>query len=301
MYHVGPLTASVMCVVYAGGSLILETFYNPSRVLSLITEEKVNFMFAVPVIYQMLAKAKEWEKADFSHVNYFLSGGAPMPVPLIEKYHREKGIRFPQGYGMTEAGRLTSLDLDDSERKAGSVGKEVFHMFLKIVDDLDNEVNPGEIGEITVKGPNVFQKYWNRPEDTKAAFKNCWFYTGDLGRRDEEGYIYLEGRKMEMIISSGRNVYPVEVEKALLSHPKVKQAAAVGLPDPQKGQVVAVMASPINGQTLSKDELLTHLRNKLASYKVPKAIIITDTIPQNPTGAIDREMVREAFLGGKNR
>jgi fatty-acyl-CoA synthase len=197
MYQIGALAASVFPVVYTGGSLLLESFYNPSRILSLIQTEKVNYMFAVPVMYQMLTKTPEWAAADFSHVHYFISGGAPMPVEVIRKYQNEKNISFVQGYGMTETGRLTSLDLEDSRRKAGSVGKEVFHLELRIVDESGRDAPTGELGEIIVRGPNVFQSYWNRPEETRTALKDGWFHTQDLGRRDSEGFIYLEGRKVE--------------------------------------------------------------------------------------------------------
>ncbi len=293
--QIGALVASVLPVVYGGGSLIIEPFYHPSKILSLITREKVNYLFAVPVMYQMLAKAPEWDAADFSHVHLFISGGAPMAAPLIQKYHEEKGIRFPQGYGMTETGRLTSLDLDDSARKAGSVGKEVFHVFLRIVDEEDCDVPVGEIGEIIVKGPNVFGGYWNRPEDTQEAFKDGWFHTADLGRRDEEGFIYLAGRKMETIISSGRNIYPIEVERSLTALPGVKDAAAVGLPDPGKGQIVVAAVAIHEGATVTKDILLDGLQGKIAAYKIPKTILIMDKLPRNPVGQVDRDKVRKLF------
>ena len=293
MSHIAGLAGSVFPLVYAAGTLILESFYNPSRILSMIVSEKINYLFGIPVMYQMMAKAPEWESADLSHVSTFISGGAPMPVEVIKKYQTEKGIKFAQGYGMTEAGRLTSLDLEDTERKAGSVGQEVFHVFLKIVDDQGVEVPTGELGEIIVRGPNVFSGYWNRPEETEAAFKDGWFITNDLGRRDEEGFIFLEGRKMETIISSGRNIYPVEVEKALLSLDGVKEAVVVGLPDPGKGQVVGAMVVGAEGADLTKEHLLSELHGKIAGYKLPKTILAAGNLPKNPAGMVDREEVRK--------
>jgi len=217
LFHIGALAASATPIIYAGGSLVIESFDNPSEISDLIFNEKINYVFAVPVMYEMMAKTPRWEKADFSHVHFFIAGGASMPVPLIRKYQKEKGIRFAQAYAMTETLRLTTLDLEDSERKAGSVGKEVFHILLRIVDDDGNDVPQGEPGEIIVKGPTIFLKYWNKPEETQKAFQTGWFHTGDLGKRDEEGFLYIVGRKIDLIISSGENIYSVEVERAIES------------------------------------------------------------------------------------
>jgi fatty-acyl-CoA synthase len=288
MYQIGALAASVFPIVYTGGSLVLESFYNPSRILDLIVDKGINYMFAVPTMFQMLAKAPNWDRADLSRVHYFISGGAPMPVPVIEKYQSEKGISFVQGYGMTETGRLTFLDVRDSVRKAGSVGKEVFHLTLRIVDDRFHDVPTGDVGEIVVKGPNVFSGYWERPDETKAAFSGDWFHTNDLGRRDEEGFIYLEGRKTDMIISAGRNIYPSEVERALKALEPVADAVVVGLNDPTKGQVLGAAVVVASGYEFDRQRIMAGLNERLAEYKLPKVLTVVDEIPKNPAGLIDR-------------
>ncbi|MFH1136999.1 MAG: AMP-binding protein [Pseudomonadota bacterium] len=288
--QIGALTASAATVIYAGGSLALKSFYNPSEIVETIVREKITFMFAVPVMFQMMAKAPEWSSADFSHVHHFIAGGAPMPVDVIRKYQEEKNIHFVQGYGMTETGRLTALDIEDSRRKAGSVGKEVFHVQLRIVDDDGAEVPRGEIGEVIVRGPNVFREYWKRPEDNKKSLRDGWFYTADLGRRDEEGFIYLEGRKVETIISSGRNIYPAEVTRVLLTVPGVREAVVVGLPDPGKGQVVG---AAVVGDNLTKDGILAFMEGRLAAYKTPKRMLILDAIPKIPIGFPDKDKIRK--------
>jgi fatty-acyl-CoA synthase len=196
---------------------------------------------------------------------------------------------------MTETGRLTALDLDEAIRKAGSVGKEVFHLDLRIVDDHDDDVPNGRIGEIIVRGPNVFKEYWQRPAETRAVFSDGWFHTGDLGRRDDEGFLFLEGRKIEMIISSGRNIYPTEIERVVFSLPKVKEAAVVGLPDPVKGQIVALAAAGQDGSSLHREDVINHLAGKIADYKMPRTIMIIDCLPRNPAGQIDRDAVRALF------
>jgi fatty-acyl-CoA synthase len=286
LFHIGALGASALPILYAGGSLILKGFYNASEVIALIGREKINYMFAVPVMFQLLTQTEEWEAADFSHVHFFIAGGAPMPLPVIRKYQEEKGISFSQGYGMTETFRLTSLDLEDSIRKAGSVGKEVPHVVMRILDEQDRNVAPGEAGEILVKGPNVFAGYWRRPAETAQALQGGWFRTGDMGRRDEEGFIYLVGRKVELIISSGENIYPAEVERVIQALPEVREAAAVGMPDRKKGEVVAAFVMLKEGAKLTEEVLLAALKGRIADFKLPKKIIFVEDFPRNSAGKI---------------
>jgi fatty-acyl-CoA synthase len=296
LFHIGALGASALPVLYVGGSLVLKGFYNASEVIGLIARERINYMFAVPVMFQLLPKTEEWPAADFSHVHFFIAGGAPMPLAVIRQYQEDKGICFSQGYGMTETFRLTSLDLDDSIRKAGSVGKEVLHVLLRIVDEQDRDVAPGESGEIIVKGPNVFAGYWNRPAETAEAMRGGWFHTGDMGRRDEEGFIYIVGRKVEMIISSGENIYPAEVERVIQALPEVREAAAVGMPDRKKGEVVAVFVMLKEGAVLTEAVLLAAVQGKIAPFKIPKKVIFVEDFPRNSTGKILKKELKERFI-----
>ena len=294
LFHIGGLVASATPVIYAGGSLVLQSFYNASEVIKLIQREKINYMFAVPVMFQVMTKSEEWDKADFSHVHYFISGGAPIPTPVIRMYQEEKGVYFVQGYGMTEAGRLTSLLLEDSIRKAGSVGKELFHLQLRIVDKNDRDVAPGEAGEIIVKGPNVFTQYWNKPKETAEAIRDGWFHTNDMGRRDEEGFVYVIGRKQELIISSGENIYPAEVERVIQALPQVREAAAVAMPDETRGEVVAAFVMLHEGQQITEDELTHALDGQIANFKIPKKVIFVTDFPRNPAGKIlKRELKKQ--------
>lgn len=292
LFHIGALAASVTPIVYAGGSLVIGEFYNASEVLDKISREKINYMFAVPVMFQLMAETKEWKSADLSHVHFFISGGAPIPLPVIKKYQEEKGVGFVQGYAMTETGRLTSLDLADSISKAGSVGKEVFHVDLRIVDDDGNDVPPLEPGEIIVRGPNVFTGYWNNETATKAAMKDGWFHTGDMGRRDEDGFIYIAGRKVEMIISSGENIYPAEVERALQMLPQVKEAVVVGMADAKRGEVVAAFIVLQKDARLAENEILAALQGKIAPYKVPKKIVFIEEFPRNRAGKVLKRILK---------
>jgi fatty-acyl-CoA synthase len=294
LYHVGPLGASTTPVIYAGGSLVLKRFFNASEIVKLIMRERINYMFTVPVMYQMMADAAEWDAADFSHVHYFFSGAAPMPVPVIRRYQEEKGVRFAQGYGMTEALQISALFLEDSITKAGSVGKENFHVLMRIVDDTDTDVADGQTGEIVIKGPTVFNGYWEKPADTETAMRGGWFHTGDMARKDDSGFLFLEGRKKELIISNGINIYPAEVEKAIQSIVEVKESAAVGLPDARRGEVVAAFVSLKEPNTLTEQELIERLTGKIADFKMPRKVFFVDDFPRNTQGKIlKKELKRQ--------
>jgi fatty-acyl-CoA synthase len=293
LFHIGALAASVTPIVYAGGSLVISSFYSASEILNRICEEKINYMFAVPVMFQLMTEAEEWGRADLAQVHFFISGGAPIPLSVIRKYQEEKGVGFVQGYALTETGRLTSLDLEDSTRKAGSVGKEVFHVTLRIVDDLERDLPQNEAGEIIVKGPNVFQGYWRKEEATQAAMRGGWFHTGDMGRRDDDGFVYIIGRKVEMIISSGENIYPVEVERAIQSLPQVKEAAVVGMPDHKRGEVVAAFLMLHKDVQMEEEELLIALQGKIAQYKIPKKVFFVDNFPRNQAGKVLKRILKK--------
>ena len=296
LFHIGALAASATPVIYAGGTLIIRNFDNPTEVLHLIAKEQINYIFAVPVMYKMLTKAPAWAEADFSHVHFFMTGGAPMPVELIRKYQQEKSVCFSQGYGMTESLRVTALDLADAERKAGSIGKEVFHTQVRIVDDDDHEVPPGAAGEIIVKGPTIFAGYWKNPAASAQTLRNGWFHSGDLGRRDEEGFLFIVGRKTDLIISSGKNIYAAEVEHAIEALPQVAEAAVIGLPDESRGEIAAAFVVLKSAATLSAEGLTTALKTQLAPYKIPKKVIFAKALPRTGSGKIHKQELKAVIL-----
>jgi fatty-acyl-CoA synthase len=293
LFHIGALAASVTPIVYAGGSIVVSSFYNAAETLNTICREKINYMFAVPVMFQTMTEVEEWKGADLSHVHFFISGGAPIPLPVIKKYQEEKGIGFVQGYALTETGRLTSLDLEDSIAKAGSVGKEVFHVDLRIVDKQGDDLPAGKPGEIIVRGPNVFLGYWGREIETLKSMKGGWFHTGDMGRRDEDGFVYIVGRKVEMIISSGENIYPAEVERAIMALAQVKEVAAVGMADAKRGEVVAAFVILNKDAPITENEILASLQGKIAHYKIPKKIIFVDEFPRNASGKVLKMILKK--------
>ncbi len=297
LFHIGALAASVTPIIYAGGSIVISTFYNATEMLKTVCREKINYLFAVPVMFQLMTEVDEWKNADLAHVHFFISGGAPIPLPVIKKYQDEKGVGFVQGYALTETGRLTSLDLEDSISKAGSVGKEVFHVNLRIVDDNGKNLPANSAGEIIVQGPNVFPGYWRKDSATASAMKGGWFHTGDMGRRDEDGFVYIVGRKVEMIISSGENIYPVEVERAIQSLPQIKEAAAVGMPDEKRGEVVGAFVILQKDDRITESEILAALHDKIAHYKIPKKIFFVDDFPRNQSGKVLKRILKNRLEG----
>lgn len=200
-----------------------------------------------------------------------------------------------QGYALTETGRLTSLDLEDSISKAGSVGKEVFHVNLRIVDERGKDLGVNEAGEIIVQGPNVFAGYWRKDAATVSAMQDGWFHTGDMGRRDEDGFVYIVGRKVEMIISAGENIYPMEVERALQSLPQIKEAAVVGMPDHKRGEVVGAFVILQKNSQITENEILDVLQSKIAHYKIPKRVLFVDDFPRNQSGKVLKRILKKSI------
>jgi len=291
LFHIGALGASLTPVVYAGGAVLLNDFQHPSQVLDTIVDHGINYMFAVPVMFEMMTQSPRWDGADLSHVHFFIAGGAPMPPQLIRQYQGQKGIRFAQGYGLTETLRVAALDLSDTDKKQGSVGKATFHTRLKIVDDTRRIVPQGSVGEIAVQGPTVFKGYWNLPEKTAAVLEDGWFYTGDLGYLDEDGFLFLKGRKTDMIITSGKNVYAVEVERALERLPQVAGAAVVGVADQRRGEMVVAFVKPSDTpgtacETVDESTLRMALEGHIAAYKIPRRIVFVDELPRNRAGKV---------------
>lgn len=299
LFHIGGLAGAFMPAVYSGGSVILARELNPLELLDLIVREQVNYLFSVPVMFALMTQARAWPRADLSRVKFFIAGGAALDPALVRKYRDEKGVSFVQGYGMTETGRITALDLEETIRKAGSVGKEVFHLHLRLVDEHDRDVDPGSVGEIVVRGPNVFQGYWNRPEETARAFRNGWFHTGDLARRDEEGFLFIEGRKVDLIIVGGENVYPAEVELAIQALPPVREAVVVGKPSSSKGEIVVAFVSLKPGSSLAKMELVKALEGRIADFKIPREIHFIDDFPRNSIGKIVKKDLLATVAGKK--
>ncbi|MEW6400435.1 MAG: long-chain fatty acid--CoA ligase [Chloroflexota bacterium] len=295
MFHTGGLFVYTLPQVIFGGTTIFIRQFDPAQVLTLLEREHVTIFAAVPTMYQMLTTAPNWESANLSSLRFCTSGGAPLPVPLVEKYTREKNIRFKQGFGMTEFGPgIFALAPEDAIRKAGSIGRPNFFVDAQIVDDRNSFLGPNEAGELVLKGPSYCSGYFNNPDATEAAVdQRGFFHTGDVAYYDDEGYFYIVDRKKDMFISGGENVYPAEIEKVLYQHPAVHMCAVIGLPDPKWGEVgkACVVLKP--GQPTTEEELLEFMTERLAKYKVPKSVSIMDALPISAAGKILKRELRD--------
>jgi acyl-CoA synthetase (AMP-forming)/AMP-acid ligase II len=239
----------------------------------------------------------DFERHDLSALELAVTGGAPCPLPVLE-FFQGKGVPFQEGFGMTETAPMVSiLDAGHAKEKAGSIGRAAFHVETRIVDENDRDVPPNDVGELVVRGPNVFAGYWGRPEATAEAFRGGWFHTGDLGRMDDAGFITLVDRKKDMIITGGENVYPVEVEQVLYRHPAVREVAVVGVPHPQWGETPIAVVALLDGAELTADELFAYARERLAHFKCPTRMEIVPELPRNATGKVLKTTLRKEFGG----
>jgi fatty-acyl-CoA synthase len=298
MFHTGGLFVYTLPQVIFGGLTILIRQFDSAQVLELIERERVTVFAAVPTMYQMLTQAPNWEQADLSSLRFCTSGGAPLPVPLVEQYTREKGIRFKQGFGMTEFGPgLFALVPDDAIRKAGSIGRPNFFIEARIVDDQNRPLGPGQEGELVLRGPSYCSGYYADPDATAAAVDDQgYFHTGDIARFDDEGYFYIVDRKKDMFISGGENVYPAEIEKVLYLHPAVHQCAVVGAPDPKWGEVGVAFVVRRPEIEASEADIEEFLSGKLARYKIPKQVIFVESLPISAAGKILKRELSKFLL-----
>ena len=297
MFHTGGLFVYTLPQVILGGTTILIRQFDPVKVLNLLQREKVTVIVAAPTIYQMLTTAPNWPNADLSSLRFCQSGGASVPVTLVEKYTKEKGVHFRQGFGMTEFGPgIFSLAPEDAIVKAGSIGRPNFFVEARIIDDDCNFLGANQTGELVLKGPSYCSGYFNDPDaNGNATDGHGYFRTGDLAMYDSDSYFYVVDRKKDMFISGGENVYPVEIEKVLYQHAGVHMCAVVGIPDAQWGEVGKAYVILKPGQVVSESELLDFLIARLAKYKVPKTITFTESLPISAVGKILKHELRAMY------
>ncbi len=285
-FHTGGWNVLLTPFIHRGATTCILEKFDADLILKYTAQERATLLFGVPTMMDMMAQSELFPSADLSSVRYAIVGGEPMPVPLIRVW-QGRGIPIRQGYGLTEFGpNVFSLNQEDSLRKIGSIGFPNFYIQTKVVDKDGNEVNVGEIGELLLKGPVCTPGYWNNPTATSETIRNGWLHTGDLVRFDEDGYFYVSGRKKDMFISGGENVYPPEVEQVLRSHPAVREAAVIGVQDPKWGEVGRAYLSTKNGAEVSSDEILQYCYTRLAKFKIPKSVVFLPDLPKGDSGKI---------------
>ncbi len=294
LYHVGALTPATVAV-YAGQTSILMRAFDPVRTWKLIAEEKVTSMLAVPAMLNFMLQVPDLDKMDTSTLRWIMSGAAPVPVTLIEAYQK-LGIEIHQVYGLTEScGPGCIIGPDDAMARAGSTGHAYFHTDVRIIDEAGADCEPNVPGEVLIRGKHNMKEYWNRPDATKEALKDGWLHTGDIAIQDEDGFVYIQDRVKDMVISGGENVYPAEIENVILSHPKVKEVGVIGQPSEKWGESPFAVVVAEDGVT--EAHVLEHCHGKLAPFKMPKGVGFIDEIPRNPTGKVLKRLLREQFPG----
>ncbi|MCK5008869.1 MAG: AMP-binding protein, partial [Deltaproteobacteria bacterium] len=273
----------------------------PKDILKAIQDYRVTIFPGIPGIYAALNSYKNIKKWDISSVNYCISGSAPLPIAVIEEFEKLTGGVIMEGYGLTEASPVTHSNPVHKERKIGSIGLPLADTDCKIVDieDSEKEMPLGEAGELCIKGPQVMKGYWNMAAETDLAIKDGWLYTGDIARIDEDGYFYIVDRKKDMIISEGFNIYPNEIDEVVLKHPKVFDAAAVGMPDRLRGEKVMLYVVLKEGEVAGQEEIVGFCRENLAKYKVPKKVEFRKELPKTPVGKVLRRVLREEAIKGE--
>jgi fatty-acyl-CoA synthase len=272
------------------GANVLVRAFDADRMLDLIEGEGLTLFFGVPTMYQMLLESPKFAPADFSSIRFLVSGGAPVPQKLIEIFQAQKGIRLWEGYGLTEVGPNNFL----ANGKPGTVGNLMPHVDAKLVDSQGGEVPVGQDGELLLRGDHMCAGYWKKPEATAEAIRDGWFYTGDLARIDEDGHFSIVGRRKDMIISGGINIYPAEVEKAVEGHPQVAAAAVIGVSDEKWGEVGKAVIELKPGGKLTLEELQSFLGDRLGKYKIPKYAVVVKELPRTPaSGKVQKYILKE--------
>lgn len=297
MFHTGGLLVYTVPLMIVGGTVILVRRFDPELVLSLIETYRADFFAGVPTMYQMLTQAPNWSAADLSSLRFCTSGGAPLPVPLVKKFQDEKGVRFKQGFGMTEFGPgIFALAPEDAIRKAGSIGRPNFFVDARIVGEHNQLLGPNEVGELVLKGPSFCSGYFNMPDAMdEVVDEDGWFHTGDMALYDDEWYFTIVDRKKDMFISGGENIYPAEIEQVLYQHSAVHQCAVIGVPDDTWGEVGKACVVLAPDTEVTARDLLEYLREHLSAYKVPKSVEFLDALPISAAGKILKRELRDRF------
>lgn len=304
--HIGGVGVA-LGAVNSGQELIIHAEYDAGDVMDAIAEHRVRRLFLVPAAIGLMLQHPKAATADFSSIETLSYGASPIPLPLLQQAVERMGCGFVQVYGMTETwGSIVALPPEDHlpgrEHKMTAAGKALPGVELKIIDEDGNDLPPGEIGEVAIRSPNNTGGYWNKPEETaKALISDGWLRTGDAGILDEEGYLFIQDRIKDMIITGAENVYPAEVESAIYGHPAVADVAVIGVPDPKWGEAVKAMVVLKPGAICDEASIITHARERIAGFKCPKSVEFIEALPRNPSGKILRRTLREPFWAGHER
>jgi long-chain acyl-CoA synthetase len=286
LFHSFGQTCCLNGAVRVGACLSMIPRFDPGKALEIVERDRVTIFEGVPTMYHAILHHPERERFDTSSLRICISGGSAMPVEVLRGFDEAFGAAILEGYGLSETSPVASFNHPGRVRKPGSIGTPIEGVEMKVVDERDDDLPTGEVGEIVIRGHNVMKGYWNRPEATEEVMRGGWFHTGDMATVDEDGYFFIVDRKKDMIIRGGYNVYPREIEEVLYEHPAVSEAAVVGVQDPSMGEEVgaAVVVKP--GEERDADAIRSFVKERVAAYKYPRKIWFVDELPKGPTGKI---------------
>ncbi len=290
MFHSFAWTTSVILPLYAGSKVTIQSTFKPREIVDIIAKEKATIFCGAPAMYTMLIQLGSMQA--FKTLRFVVSGGSSLPEKILTSFEEKFEVPLVEGYGLSEASPVVTMNPIEGIRKPGSIGLPLPGVDVKLVDEDLKEVRVGEIGEIAVKGPNVMKGYFNMPEETENTMFDNWLLTGDMGKRDEDNYYYIIDRKKELIVVSGFNVYPKEVESAIYSYPDVKECAVIGAPDESRGEIVKALIVSDDNKEINIKDVKKHLKERLAPYKRPRVIELTDELPKNATGKIMKRLLK---------
>ncbi|HEX6119737.1 MAG TPA: AMP-binding protein, partial [Dongiaceae bacterium] len=295
LFHAFAMTCVMNWSLSAGAEMVLVPRFQPEALLKLIEKKRPTAFCAVPTLFTALGNTPGIDKYDLASIRMIISGGAPLPMEVRQDFERRTGARIVEGYGLSESSPVTSVNPPSTGGKIGSIGLPMPGTICEVVslDDRTKVLPPGEIGELTFTGPQVMMGYWNRPDATADTIINGRLHTGDVGRMDQDGYIFITDRLKEMIIASGFKIYPRNIEEAIYAHHAVKECAVIGVDDPYRGQTVKAVVALKAGQKLSAEELTTFLKDKLSPIEMPKVIEFRADLPKTAVGKIQKKVLIE--------
>jgi long-chain acyl-CoA synthetase len=295
-FHVYGMTVGLNLAIYTGCTIIALPRFDVDELMNTIRKKRPTLFPGVPAIYIAMMAHPKVDSFDLSSIRVCNTGAAPMPVEIMRRFEQKTGSKIVEGYGLSEASPVTHSNPVEGTRKPGSVGIALPDTDCRIVDPDTGtgEMPTGQVGELIVRGPQVMRGYWKNENETLQSLRDGWLHTGDLATMDDSGYVFIVDRKKDMVISGGYNIYPREIEEVLYEHPKVRDAAAIGVPHPKKGEAVKVFIVAKQGETLNREEILDWCREKLAPYKIPKEVEFRDSLPMTNMGKVLRRELRNS-------
>ncbi|HEY0390750.1 MAG TPA: long-chain fatty acid--CoA ligase [Solirubrobacterales bacterium] len=286
LFHSFGQTVGMNASLKVGACLTLVPRFDPAEALETMQRDGVTHFYGVPTMFGALLHHPERESFDTSSLRNCITGGASMPVEVLHGFEQAFNAKVLEGYGLSETSPVACSNHPDEERKAGSIGTPIEGVEMQLVDEDDNPVAQGEVGEVVIRGHNIMKGYWQRPDATAEAMRGGWFHSGDMARTDEDGYFYIVDRKKDMIIRGGYNVYPREVEEVLFEHPKIREAAVLGVPHDEWGEEIGAAVVLHDGEELAPEEVSAYVKERIAAYKYPRLVWFLDDLPKGPTGKI---------------